>query len=111
MVILSGMTNSQIAADIGQGGVLPFPTDGIAPGAMVVVGRSPKGGAGNLGQLGTYLGHTLDGYVVVRIHGSNVDHGHPAGVGVEEWLPSQMRSFDSVVAEFVANGHRIEVAS
>lgn len=49
--------------------------------------------------------------MVVRIHGSDADWGHPAGVGVEEWLPSQMRSFDSVVAEFVANGHRIEVAA
>lgn len=85
--------------------------DSIAPGATVIVGRSPKGGAGNVGILATYLGRTTDGYVVVRIHGSTTDWGHPAGVGVEEWLPEQMRSFDSVVAEFVANGYRIEVAA
>lgn len=36
--------------------------------------------------------------------------GRLVAVG-KEWLPEQMRSFDSVVAEFVANGHRIEVAS
>jgi hypothetical protein len=83
-------TTTNIAANISTGGCLPFATDGIAVGTTVVVGRHLT--SGQQGLIATYLGHTLDGYVVVRVHGA----------GVEEWLPSQMRTFASVVAEAAA---------
>jgi len=96
IAILSNMTtttNTNLAAALGAGTCWAGDLAGFTPGEAVIVGRSAK--AGTLGTMATYLGHTLDGYAVVRIDGCTVDMG--AGPGVEEWLPEQLASL-AVVA-------------
>lgn len=84
--------NINTATNISAGTFFPFSLEGIAPGTTVIVGRSAN--AGNLGDVATYLGITLDGLAVVRFEGITVDLG--AGPGVEEWPATMVESLQAV---------------